>query len=156
MRNSYIIISLFLAVFLPSCKKYVTVDPPSNVLVNSTTFASDQTAVSAMLGIYSKMGGEVFVHYQISEYAGLSADEFRNHSTGASQKEFFENSITANNITLVSMWKNPYNYIYQANSILEGVAQSTGMSAPVKKQLEGEAKFMRAFCHFYLVNLFGD
>jgi hypothetical protein len=37
-----------------------------------------------------------------------------------------------------------------------GLAASNGMSPATKLQLEGEARFIRAFCYFYLVNLWGD
>jgi hypothetical protein len=57
---------------------------------------------------------------------------------------------------VAAFWKDGYNYIYRANAILEGIANSTGMTADGKKLVEGEAKFIRGFCYFYLVNLFGD
>src|SRR5690606_31950970 len=43
-----------------------------------------------------------------------------------------------------------------ANAVLEGLSASKKITGDVRAQLEGEAKFVRAFCHFYLVNLFGD
>jgi hypothetical protein len=39
---------------------------------------------------------------------------------------------------------------------MTGVERSGGVTYPVKQQLRGEALFIRAFCHFYLVNLYGD
>jgi hypothetical protein len=65
--------------------------------------------------------------------------------------------VTPTNIPLLSnLWGQPYNYIYQANSILEGLDNSKGVSTAVKNQISGEGKFIRAFCYFYLVNMFGD
>ena len=55
-----------------------------------------------------------------------------------------------------SLWSDSYKFIYAANSILEGLNSSSLISSAVNQQLTGEAKFIRAFCHFYLVNLFGD
>ena len=46
--------------------------------------------------------------------------------------------------------------IYKSNAIIEGLSSSSGVSENLKNQLMGEAKFVRAFCHFYLVNLWGD
>ncbi len=40
--------------------------------------------------------------------------------------------------------------------LLRGVTASPTLSDPIKKQLLGEAKFLRAFSYFYLVNVFGD
>jgi hypothetical protein len=46
--------------------------------------------------------------------------------------------------------------VYRANSIIEGLQQHTGVTDSVKRQLVGEAKFIRAYLYFYLVNFFGD
>src|SRR4030095_15438141 len=42
------------------------------------------------------------------------------------------------------------------NAVIEGLQNSSGVSLSIKQELTGEAKFVRAFCNFYLVNLFGD
>ena len=53
-------------------------------------------------------------------------------------------------------WSDLYNLIYQANAAIEGISASTGVTPIMKQQLIGEAKFTRAFCDFYLVNIYGD
>ena len=53
-------------------------------------------------------------------------------------------------------WNKAYQYIYTANLTLEKLANSPALSSSVKMRLTGEALFIRAFCYFYLVNLFGD
>ena len=55
-----------------------------------------------------------------------------------------------------NIWRFAYFHIYQANAVIEELGKSGSVSAAVKQQLTAEAKFVRAFCHFYLVNLFGD
>jgi hypothetical protein len=88
--------------------------------------------------------------------AGRSADDFINHSNSQTA-EFSSNNVTDNNTNLRSnLWSEAYRYIYFANAILEGLEQSQGVTASVKQQLKGEALFVRAFCYFYLVNLFGE
>jgi hypothetical protein len=54
------------------------------------------------------------------------------------------------------IWADLYNCIYQANSAIQGISSSSGITATTKQQLIGEAEFIRAFCHFYLVNIYGD
>src|SRR5690606_38892988 len=43
-----------------------------------------------------------------------------------------------------------------ANAIIEGVTNSSRLQTEIKNQLKGEALFVRALLHFYLVNMFGD
>jgi hypothetical protein len=143
------------------CKKFLTVPPPVTQLVTSSVFASDQTAEAAMAGIYSTMessggfasGGTG----SIGLLSGLSADELTNYSNDPNQVQFFLNQLNKSNSLLFNnLWSLPYQGIYDANAVLEGVAASSQISAPVKQELTGEAKFVRAFCNFYLTYLFGD
>jgi hypothetical protein len=144
-----------------SCKKFVTVDAPKNALVTSSVFGNYATANAAMVGIYSKMmlstGANIFPAGSPSVLYGLSADEL-NYFDGYSDwyHEFAGNNLTLTNTEVAAYWNQAYNYIYLSNAILEGLAGTSGVSDPVKKQLAGEAKFIRAFCHFYLQNSFGD
>ncbi len=69
----------------------------------------------------------------------------------------YNNNLTStNNSAVANTWNEMYLYIYESNAIIEGAEKSTGLSKVVKDQVVGEAKFVRAFCYFYLVNLFGD
>jgi len=54
------------------------------------------------------------------------------------------------------LWSPIYKFIFKTNSALDGLKGSTSLTPLVKQQLLGEAKFLRAFFYFYLVNLFGD
>jgi len=86
----------------------------------------------------------------------MLSDELMNYSSDPNLIQFAQNNMTGDNGAVTGLWGSAYNGIYQANAILEGVSKSTGMSDAVKKQVTGEAEFVRAFWHFYLVNLFGD
>ena len=46
--------------------------------------------------------------------------------------------------------------IYMANSLLEGLENSNGLTPELSHRLQGEASFIRAFTYFYLVNLYGE
>jgi hypothetical protein len=46
--------------------------------------------------------------------------------------------------------------VYTTNTAIEGIDGSNTLSPDVKKELLGEAKFMRAFFYFYLTNIWGD
>jgi hypothetical protein len=68
---------------------------------------------------------------------------------------YYTNSLTTVNSTS-GYWEALYPKIFITNSAIEGLSLSTGLTPTVKNQLLGEAKFMRAFFYFYLVNLYGD
>jgi hypothetical protein len=155
-----LILPIILLLFLLSCKKFVEVDPPKTELVNSVVFSNDASAKSAMDGVYSRMmssnGFASGASLGITFLCGGSSDELINYSTAANSIEFYSNSLQPTNGTLLSLWNEPFQLIYSANSILEGLNNAPNVSAPIKSELIGEAKFIRAFCYFYLINLFGD
>jgi hypothetical protein len=153
--NQYFIVLLATTVFL-SCKKYVDIPSPQDQLVAASAFADDKSATATVVGIYSDMNS---YNYSFANVLGnflpaMSADElFYVYSTF---DVFKTNSLVPNQSYVETLWSEPYSYIYHANAVLEGLEGSSGVSADTKSQLTGEAKFVRAFCHFYLVNYFGD
>jgi len=158
MKVLYYIALIAVLTNITSCKKYVQVENPKDQLVNASIFVNDATATSAMVGIYSDMNA---FNYQFANVittfmCAMSADEFTYSSTLANFDEFKNNAVTPGNSYVGIMWSQPYGFIYRANAIIEGASASATLSPAVKNQLIGEATFVRAFCHFYLVNFFGD
>jgi len=153
----YILIAILIA-SATSCEKFVAVDPPITELAESAVFVSDKTATAAMVGIYSDMNAYNYTFAnEITMFMGpFSADEFNYEATAALLLEFKNNAVQPSNTYNGLAWSGPYNYIYRCNAVIEGVNASTTLSTAVKTQLLGEAKFLRAFCYFYLVNLYGD
>ncbi|HMG69353.1 MAG TPA: RagB/SusD family nutrient uptake outer membrane protein [Chitinophagaceae bacterium] len=153
---------IFLLLSQTSCKKFVTIGPPKTQLTSASVFSTDATAIAAINGIYSQMMGKSgnFArggNQSLSFFAGLSSDELKNYSASGNQIQFYDNALTPTNTSVESfVWVPLYSYIYLANSIITGLTDSKDVTASTKKQVEGEAKFIRAFCYFYLINLFGD
>ena len=139
------------------CKKFVDAGLPDNELASTTVFTSDETALGAMTGLYSTLtfttNGVLLTAY--SCMPAMSADELKNYSNDAETVQLYSNSISQSANTTDNLWTRAYQVIYMANAAIQGVEQSSSLSAPVAAQVMGEAKFMRAFFYFYLVNQFG-
>lgn len=156
-RIIWILSIIVAASVLTGCKKFLDVEEPIDQVENSKIFIDDSTAASAVVGLYSELMRRNlhFSNGGLSIYCGLSADEFVNTSSSASTDQFTSNSLLSNNtIVSANFWSSAYSRIYHANAILEGLAVS-GITDSLKRQLEGEARTIRALCYFYLVNLFG-
>lgn len=156
IRQLYPLVGLLMV--LASCKKSIEVDKPNHLITTDAVFTDDKTATSAMLGLYSRMMQNrfYFASGAMTLYPGMSADEILSTFPNPSRDAFSTNSIlSADGIIRNDIWRFGYFHIYQANAIIEGVDGSSSLSQSVKQQLKGEALFVRAFCHFYLVNLFG-
>lgn len=153
-------ILLVLPFILLSCEDLVEVGAPDNKLVQEVVFNSDATAESAMMGIYNQLFLAAFSSGQTSSVtllSGLSADNIRNiHTTNVVRVQFEQNELVPDNDSNLNIWSSAYNTIYMTNALLEGLSNSEEISQDLKIRLEGEARFVRAFTYFYLVNLYGD
>ncbi|MET7000695.1 RagB/SusD family nutrient uptake outer membrane protein [Chitinophaga defluvii] len=142
---------------LISCKKFVEIGPPQNLSIAKSVFQNNETANSAMINIYIRMmedqGGNP---YRVSVYTGLSGDELKNYSNQIGYRQLYNNVLEPISAITNSYYSLAYNCIYQANAIIEGCQESSTLSSVVKNTLTGEALFIRAYWHFYLVNLYGD
>jgi hypothetical protein len=160
IKNNKQVIAFFclLFVFCSGCTKLTQVGEPVNTITTTETFSTDATATSAIIGIYNDLltgngNGFSFGNGATTASLGMSADELHLFN-GPSLFEI--NTLSAEAGSSDLFWLRPYFDIYLANAALEALPGSAGVSAGVKNQLIGEAKFFRAFCHFYLVNLYGD
>lgn len=150
-------LSSIICFLLISCKKFATVDPPDNLIISNTAFTSDASATATVIGIYSEMmnSTQQFSAGYTTLFAGMSADELYYYTPGTND-EIVTNQISPSNQTIASaFWQRAYKYIYTANLCMEGLSKSSSLSPSVKNTLLGEAKFIRAFCYFHLVNLYG-
>lgn len=154
-----LITTVLLTSIFTSCKKFVEIPLPDNQLTTEFSFANDNTAIQTITGIYSNMmnNSTQFSCGYTTYFAGMSADELY-YYTSSSRDEFLNNQIsTINHPNLeASFWNPCYQYIYATNKCIEGASASTQLSPGIKNMVIGEAKFIRAFCYFYLTSLFGD
>lgn len=157
--NRYI---LFAAVILmcASCKDMIAIPDPINTVTTDKVFENDTQANSAMTGSYSQLineeGGLSFGNGLTTSLGSMGADELSLSSI--SPNPYYTNKIPTEDYTTRSLWVSAYRNIYNANAIIEGISASTSakLHTEVRIKLTAEAKFLRAYSYFYLVNLFGD
>ncbi|MCR8556932.1 RagB/SusD family nutrient uptake outer membrane protein [Mucilaginibacter sp. BJC16-A38] len=155
------LLGFMLLVLLSACKKLVEI-PPSSAAINSdNVYNNNATAASVLNGIYGTLSAQDYNASSVPaayEYLSLSADELvlydRNNPTLG---PFYRNALSPSlGIDGQDPWVNCYPVIFQANDVIRGVTASANLSLALKQQLLGEAYFVRAYCYFYLVNLYGD
>lgn len=158
-RLIYIYVVIFASGLISvSCKKYVNVGTPSTLLTADAVFSQDATATAVITQVYADMANSSMIsgYSSMSAILGLCSDELAvlDGQTTTGLLSSYNNNISTSNGP--SYW-GYYSYIYTANTVISGVNQYGETLTPaVKLQLLGEAKFVRAFCYFYLVNLYGD
>lgn len=160
LEKGPIFLSIFFCIIGSGCKKFVTVNPPASSISASVVYANNSSAAAVMSGIYSNMftGDMSNGLGSFSILEGLSADELSLYSNSAPLSEFYQNALSSASAGASNnyFWGEIYREIHVANTVIEGVANSSGVSASMKQQLDGEAKFIRAFFYFYATNIYGD
>lgn len=150
-----LIISTVLTV--SSCKKFVELGAPPTQILFEDAFKTDASAQSVVLGLYSFSSQAANgLLTSLNFYSGVSSDDLQYNSSDALYQEFANNSISSTNGAANTIWGTTYQLIKNANNAISGITASASLTPSVKSQLLGEAKFMRAFAYFYLVNLYGD
>ena len=146
-----------------ACTKLVSIPPPINTITTEQVFSTDKQATSAMSEVYYGMINTGFTEGSpifsggMTWFGGASADEMNFLEQGDAANIQFQNNalLSSNYVVQYNFWKAIYTTIYQCNAVLAGVQSSNSIHDSVKNELTGEAEFTRAFCYFYLVNLFG-
>ena len=150
---------LIVGLLLNACESFVEVDLPSDHLFSNGVFEEKSTANAAMTDVYAKIRGAGLLTGSadgLSVALGNYSDELDFYGESyLGTLSYYNNSLTAANVDVKSLWDTSYNQIYAANAIIEGVEQSKTLPQESKDQLKGEALFVRSLIHFYLANVFG-
>jgi len=157
-KGAWIIPILILTAY-SSCTDFIQADLSRSIIEEDVVFNNDITATSAVVGIYSNISNFSPLSGTSDGMAALLdlyAEEQLNYSQTPALLEYHNHSILVNNTFNTNLWNYCFNIIYQANAVIAGLEKSTGVSTNTKKQLMGEALFLRSFVYFYLVNIYGD
>ncbi len=134
----------------------VTDIDPINQLAEDQAITTVNKAQAALTGTYSvmKTGLELVVYYPGS--ACLMGGTMDLGSSGRStEAQFRNNEIDPQNFTVDAMYTKWYAVISNANHIIEK-APMIETPNPRRDEIIGEAKFLRALAHFYLLRFYGQ
>lgn len=143
-------------ILMTGCDSFTDVDLPASQLNAPAVFEDKATANAAMVDIYSKIRDNGLLTGSLSGLSnqlGLYADELALYG---GEVNFYNNALLPSGNEVGELWNSSYNQIYAANSVIEGVQNSVSLATEDRNQLKGEALFVRALLHFYLLNAFGD
>ncbi|GAA3573424.1 RagB/SusD family nutrient uptake outer membrane protein [Snuella lapsa] len=160
MGSPALTLVLLITTIFSACEDFVEIAPPDNQLTGAIVFEDAATVNAALADIYAQLrdgaltnGGTSGVAHLLGHYT----DELTLYSTALQQVQFFyDNNLLATNSAVLGLWNSSYNLIYATNNIIENTKKASALTQEDKDQFLGEAYFIRAFVHFYLVNLFGD
>ncbi|WP_341835502.1 RagB/SusD family nutrient uptake outer membrane protein [Chitinophaga pollutisoli] len=150
------VIAISCGIAFTGCDKYLDgTQLPSGTIEAGDVYINDNMASTVVTGMFISIsqnagfgGGS---GSNLGYVLGLYADELRSTLSGNFADIIFKNAITHSNS---GYWSGYYGMLFTANAAIRGINNSTG-NLVFKNQWLGEAYFLRALYHFYLVNMYG-
>lgn len=147
-----ILYTFILLAGLSSCDDFLTEELKGDY--NSSNILSNEVqAEAAVNAVYNASAYSV----NLWKFGDIASDDAVKGGNAGDQAEIGyidEFSVQSDNGVIAEFWQNTYETISRANNVIEGV-KNISMDAAKKERLVAEAKFLRAYSYFQLVNIFG-
>lgn len=132
-------------------------EEPIGLLAPQSFFKTQADAEAAVMGGYSWIASEYLMGRKLELTLQLASDMCDIGDVGTPARRVQINNFTAdsNNEMVTNMWPTFYQVISAANSAINGIP-GIDMNEDYKNQLIAEAKMIRAFCYYHMVQLWGD
>lgn len=152
-------IAVFLAIqilILAGCTKDFLDEKLKGEFSSETFYQNDKQALQALTGVYQAIAFRNF-NNAIWVFGDVASDDATKGGNPGDQSEITyvdEFKADRNNGIINNYWTFAYEAIARANNVIAKVPE-VKMDENLKQRMLGEAKFLRAYMYFNLVNIFG-
>ena len=153
MKSIFLYFTIFLLIF-SSCNDYL--DEQVFTECDPESFLNTEAGINAVLNATYRQSRPLYRETWFS-FAGWTTDLQLERGGGyaAPAATFANFQWQPSNIFFVNVWRETYEAIRNANSLLDNIANATSISADKVNQLKGEAIFLRAYNYYSLYDFFG-
>ncbi|SDL75127.1 SusD family protein [Pedobacter sp. ok626] len=158
MKTRYFILTIlgFLSlVLVTSCDKLVDTGSPERTLDPKAVYSDSVSVDAALVGLYSMMYNATAIGAPYGGGIGYLNALYADELVSTTSNSFESNSLLTSDANVSTLWSVSYAAIFRTNTVIEGLSESSNLSTAFKMKAMGEAKFLRAFSHFHLLNMFG-
>lgn len=150
-----IIFFLFALTFtIMSCNKVLDVKPTDSVAAEDA-IKNKAGVEHALIGSYNALQATGLYYLNAIIVGDIAADNLTHTGTMMEYGQIERKPIPAENSIVEGMWSGAYNGINCVNNILVKLPGISDITQAESDQYEGEALFIRALLHYYLVTYFG-
>src|ERR1041385_5812607 len=153
--KTLLILLLFLSI--AGCKKYITKDIVGQY-PESEFYRTQAQALLAINAAYQPLAFTTSNNNKLWVFGDVASDDAAKGGNPGDQAdiEFIDQfNVNSTNGNLAGMWTLLYDGITRSNIVLSKVPP-INMDKTLQKRILAEAKFLRAYYYFELVNIFGD
>ena len=152
MRFKNIAYILLLSLYMVACKK-LEVSPP-DLLDPSIAIQTEQDVKDLLNGTFPVLRGDNFMGGQVQITSELMSDLVNGSNLTGDYFNIFQFNSTGIGTT-GGQYTEPYKVIQRTNNTLEKISLVTSSEA-TRNNVEGQARFMRAFSYFEAAKLFAQ
>ncbi len=149
-KKLYILVVASIAL-LSSCNDFLTADLKGDY-TSENYYTSPEAATMAVTGVYNSLYGSKL--WVFGDVASDDAVKGGNAGDQADINGINDFTATSDNGILNTYWQSAYETIARANNAIAYIPPMS-FDATLRDRLVGEAKFLRAYSYFNLVNIFG-
>jgi len=146
-------IALGLLVATASCD-VLDVEPQTS-LPAQTAFNNKSAAEAGLIGAYSSLQSGNYMGLRYFIFADLTADNLTHTGTYPSFAQIANRQILPDNTELNNMWNTIYEGINRANNLIAQVPNIEDPAFTNKEEVIAQARFLRAYHYFNLINYYG-
>ena len=153
--HSAILLMLVSITLLSACKKFLTEDL-QGAFSTGTFYQNETQADQALTSVYNSISFSSF-NNAIWVFGDIASDDAVKGGNAGDQAEITyidEYNVNPSNGIISNYWKFSYESVARANNVIANVPL-VPMDEAKKHLIIGEAKFIRAYSYFNLVNVFG-
>lgn len=150
MKKIHSLLIAFTLLFCLSCGKILEEQPQSQIV--PSFFNSSSGVLGGIAGVYNEIRGQWGTEGFSSEMQAGTDEFIQGASSGGGPVHTF-NGLNSTNFG--SAWASAFTSINTINGVLK-FGQNIDLPEATKKQYLAQAKFLRGFWYFYLVQTWGD
>ncbi len=155
-KITYLSLVLGFCLFSYSCNENLLDQANGNTVSTANFWENPDDVQKAINGMYHPVTNTFFWGRIIHTGAMLRSDVFNVRPFDANTALSTLQGTPGVARWATEIWQEPFKAIYRANAIIENTNETNVPDAAERNSYVGQAYFMRGFCNFYLINLFGN
>ena len=158
MKLKYFLLLLFASVLFSACEEEILDKENPNQFTAADYYKDGDQLTAATNAIYGNFTGSNMWGRMLGYFLRTRDDE---HASGGPQLEVHNaqlllGSYDNTNFTITAAWQGFYRTIHRANAVIEYGPNIANIDENLQKHRIAEAKFLRAYCYYYLVVNWGE
>ena len=153
--KKYILISLGILVFATACSDSLLDTKPETSIPESIAFSTPEKILAQTNNLYKQLQNQSFYGGRFIVFNEQRADQFgQNDGNAATGSAVWNQNVASTNDFVNNVWSVGYTAINASNILISKLTETTLISEELAKNYIAEAKFIRAFCYFSLIQTY--